>query len=87
MISDSIEFTMKTMELLDRLESRIEEMLGQIHNLRQENERLKEELGSSESLAEEVASLKAELDKEKAAKEAIADRINTLLERLTRESR
>jgi cell division protein ZapB len=76
------------MEILTRLENRIDEILTRVKELEAENARLKRELenGAAE-LETENLRLQDELDREKAAKEAVVARIDHLLKKLAGETR
>jgi cell division protein ZapB len=74
------------MEILSKLEARIDEMLVKMRDLEKEKARLAEKLesGSSE-LEAENRRLKDELDRERASKEAVVARIDALLAKLSGE--
>jgi cell division protein ZapB len=74
------------MEILTRLENKIEEVLARNKELESENERLKREFetGAAE-LESDNLRLKDELDRERAAKEAVVSRIDLLLKKLSGE--
>lgn len=75
------------MEILTRLENRIDEVLARNKELESENERLKREFESGAAeLESENLRLKDELDREKAAKEAVVARIDLLLKKLSGET-
>ncbi|ABB37781.1 hypothetical protein Dde_0980 [Oleidesulfovibrio alaskensis G20] len=71
------------MELLDRLESRIDSLLTTIEALSEENRRLKEEVDSGLSaLADENRELKESLEQERTTREAVLARMDNLLAKL-----
>ncbi len=70
------------MEILDRLEAKIDGLLSDISTLKSERDRLQEELAAVESLKLENQQLKEQLEKEQADKSAVVDRIDTLLKKL-----
>ncbi|SIO00235.1 cell division protein ZapB [Halodesulfovibrio marinisediminis] len=75
------------MELIDRLEQRLESLLEEIETLKNENIQLKEEVEVSLSvLEEENRSLKEELEQERSTKEAVMGRIDGLLSKLSTSS-
>ena len=72
-------------ELLDLLEERVTSLLEETHALKQENARLRRELVEKTGpLAEENAALQEALAQERNARETAANRIDALLQRLTR---
>jgi hypothetical protein len=72
------------MEILARLESRIEEMLMKIRGLENDNAELKRRMEASISaLEDENLRLTEELETERAGKEAVVERIDSLLRKLT----
>lgn len=72
------------MEILARLESRIEEMLTKIRGLENENAELKRRMEESiGTLENENLRLMEELENERAGKEAVVERIDSLLRKLT----
>lgn len=75
------------MEILTRLENRIEEILARVKELEAENSRLKRDLEEgSTALETENLRLRTELDREKAAKEAVVTRIDNLLKKISGET-
>ncbi len=71
------------MELLDKLESRIDTLLATMNALHEENRRLKEEVDSGLSaLADENRALKEAIEQEKVARKAVLARVEALLDRL-----
>ena len=64
------------MELLDLLETRVVELLGQIDSLREQNRTLQEQ---NATLGEENRALKESMDQELRIKEEVNGRINTVL--------
>jgi cell division protein ZapB len=72
------------MELIDRLEQRLESLLEEVESLKAENIQLKEEVEVSLSvLEEENRSLKDELEQERSTKDAVMGRIDGLLSKLS----
>ena len=72
-------------ELLDMLEERVTSLMEEMHALRLDNERLQRDLAEKTGpLAEENATLKEALSQERTAKETAANRIDALLQRLTK---
>jgi len=72
------------MELIDRLEQRLESLLEEVESLKNENIQLKEEVEVSLSvLEEENRSLKDELEQERSTKDAVMGRIDGLLSKLS----
>ncbi len=72
-------------ELLDLLDERVTSLLEEVHGLRRKNEQLRQDLaGKIGPLEKENATLKEALAQERAAKETAAERIDTLLQRLTK---
>ncbi|KAF1076813.1 cell division protein ZapB [Halodesulfovibrio sp. MK-HDV] len=72
------------MELIDRLEQRLESLLEEVELLKNENIQLKEEVEVSLSvLEEENRSLKDELEQERSTKDAVMGRIDGLLSKLS----
>ena len=73
-------------ELLDLLEERVTSIMEEVHILRQENMQLRQDSTIKiEQMAEEVAELREALSKERDVKEMAANRIDTLLQRLTKQ--
>ncbi len=71
------------MELVEKLEQRIDEVLSSLSSLREENKRLKDEASRGRSLLEEEnARLKQELERERAAKSAVLNRVDALLNKI-----
>lgn len=70
------------MEILDRLESKIDGLLADISELKTERDLLQEELAEMESLKQKNEKLKEQLNKEQADKSAVVERIDTLLKKL-----
>ncbi len=70
------------MEILDRLEAKIDGLLADIIALKSEKDRLQSELAGLESLKLENQQLKEQLEKEQADKSAVVERIDTLLKKL-----
>ena len=64
------------MELLDLLETRVVELLGQIDSLREQNRTLQEQ---NTALGEENRTLKESLDQELRIKVEVNGRINTVI--------
>ena len=72
-------------ELLDLLDERVASLLEEAHALRQENARLQRDLTEKTGpLSEENAALKEALAQERNARETAANRIDALLQRLTK---
>ena len=72
-------------ELLDLLDERVTSLLEEVHGLRQENEQLWQDLTDKiDPLEKENAALKEALAQERTAKETAAERIDALLQRLTK---
>lgn len=75
------------MELIDRLEQRLESLLEEVENLKTENLHLKEEVEVSLSvLEEENRNLKEELEQERSTKNAVMGRIDGLLSKLSNDA-
>lgn len=75
------------MEVLSRLETRIETLLQKLSTLKEENARLKDESQHSiEDLKSENARLRQDLERERASKEEVLARIDGLLQKLTDET-
>ena len=73
-------------ELLDLLEERVTSLMEEVHALRQENTQLRQALeDQSTSLAEENTVLREALSQEHTVREMAANRIDALLQRLTRQ--
>ncbi len=71
------------MELIDRLEQRLDALLSDNTSLRQENGRLKEALQrDTQTLQGEVEHLQQELERERAARQAVTARIDGLLQKI-----
>lgn len=71
------------MEILDKLDSSIGDLLNQLDSLREENERLKGSgMQELEGLRAENAALKNELDQEKLRTKTALDRVETIIQRL-----
>ncbi len=72
-------------ELLDLLDERVTSLLEEVHVLRQENAQLQRDLSEKTgSLAEENSALREALAQERNARETAANRIDALLQRLTK---
>ncbi len=72
-------------ELLDLLDERVTSLLEEVHGLRRENEQLRHDLtDKTDPLEKENAMLKEALAQERTAKETAAERIDGLLQRLTK---
>ena len=72
-------------ELLDLLDERVTSLLEEVHGLRQENEQLWRDLtDKTDPLEKENAALKEALAQERTARETAAERIDALLQRLTK---
>ncbi|TVM17589.1 cell division protein ZapB [Oceanidesulfovibrio indonesiensis] len=71
------------MDLIDQLESRIDELLTTLKGVREENARLRQEAAAGASTyEEEKRRLLEELQQEREAKNAVLARIDALLEKL-----
>lgn len=76
-------FMIGCMELLDKLESKVEELLASKKRLQEENERLKKEAATGyANLEEQVAQLGGELEQERNARAEVLERLDKLLEKL-----
>jgi cell division protein ZapB len=76
-----------SMDLIEKLETRITGILEQLDTLKAENARLAAEVDSGrESLEEENRRLSEELDQEKAAKSAVLEKIDKLLAKIDEHS-
>jgi len=74
-------------ELLDLLEEHVTSLMKEAHALRQENTQLRQELADKTvHLMEENTMLREELSQEHTVREMAANRIDTLLQRLTKQS-
>ena len=72
-------------ELLDLLEERVTALLDEVRALQQENAQLKQDLTDKLGpLTEENSALRDALAQEQTARETAANRIDALLQRLTR---
>ncbi|OBQ50243.1 cell division protein ZapB [Halodesulfovibrio spirochaetisodalis] len=72
------------MELIDRLEKKLESLLEEVESLKNENLQLKEEVEVSLSvLEEENRALKEELELERSTKDEVMGRIDGLLTKLS----
>ena len=75
------------MEMLSRLESKIESLLTKLTALKEENSRLKDESQRGlEDLKAENRRLREDLDRERASKEEVLGRIDGLLQKLQDET-
>lgn len=75
------------MEMLSRLESKIESLLTKLAALKEENARLKDESQRGlEDLKAENRRLREDLDRERASKEEVLGRIDGLLQKLQDET-
>lgn len=75
------------MDLLDKLERRIDELLTDLDGLKKEKVRLQQELAMGTSVHEEdKRRLREELQQERDAKDAVLSRIDALLEKLKSDS-
>lgn len=80
-------YNLRRMEILTRLENRIDEVLARVKELEAENAKLKREIENrATELESENLRLQDELDREKAAKEAVVARIDMLLRKLSEET-
>lgn len=70
------------MEILDRLEAKIDGLLTDIAELKSERNRLQEKVAEMESLEFENLQLKEQLEKEQVEKTAVVERIDALLKKL-----
>lgn len=76
-----------SMDLIEKLETRITGILEQLDTLKAENARLVAEADSGrEALEEENLRLGEELDQEKAAKRAVLEKIDKLLAKIDEHS-
>ncbi|WP_028587662.1 cell division protein ZapB [Desulfocurvus vexinensis] len=75
------------MEMLSRLESKIESLLTRVAALKEDNARLREEAQrGQEDLMAENRRLREDLERERASKEEVLARIDGLLQKLQDET-
>ncbi len=72
-------------ELLDLLDERVTSLLEEVHGLRRKKEQLLQDMADKiDPLEKENAMLKEALAQERTTRETAAERIDTLLQRLTK---
>jgi cell division protein ZapB len=75
------------MEMLSRLESKIESLLTRLATLKEDNARLRDEVQrGQEDLMAENRRLREDLERERASKEEVLARIDGLLQKLQDET-